>query len=173
MKIHVHTEKHFEEYLRCLAHCSKPSERWESRLIARRADPSRVQNIRFLPPKDKLFSLSSLLAVLTDYPLLSRPIIVLSNTFWLVKNSASWSRVVPTRFLDELRRIVAVQVSQYPCWDWEPWGFAAVRWTCSRTQPSDLRSIKVFSALAIQDELATEPEATMQAMIATLAASRP
>ena len=163
--LHLKSKKHYRNYLNSLLASRKVSEQWEQHLVGKRASLATLEIQKFIKWADITFSFETSLWRLLLLPVKIRPIVVVSDNYFIVNKRNSWTRLDRLSFLLLLKRITADHVNEVAYCSSETYLLAAVVWASKPPSSQDLSIISKLCVEAVHGELLGENAACMQDFI--------
>lgn len=163
--LHLNSKKHYRNYLKSLLASRKVSEQWEQHLVGKRASLATLESQKFIKWADIAFSFETSLERLLLLPVKIRPIVVVSDNYFIVNKRNSWTRLDRLSFLLLLKRIAVDHVNEVANCSSETYLLAAVVWASKSPSSQDLSIISKLSVDAVHGELLGENATCMQDFI--------
>ena len=165
LALHLNSKKHYRNYLNSLLVSRKVSEQWEEHLVGKRASLATLESQKFIQWADITFSFETSLERLLLLPVQIRPIVVVSDNYFIVNKRNSWTRLNRLSFLLLLKRIAVDHVNEVANCSSETYLLAAVVWASKSPSSQDLSIISKLCVDAVHGELLGENAACMQDFI--------
>ena len=143
----------------------KVSEQWEFHLIGKRVNCDLLESQKFIKQADMSFSFASSLERILLLPVEFRPVVVVSDNYFIVHKRNSWTRVDRLSFLILLKRIAVDLVNDIANCPRKTYLLAAIVWASKQPSTHDLSIISKVCVDAMHGELLHEKATSMQGFI--------
>lgn len=165
LSLHLNSKKHYRNYLSSLMVSRKVSEQWEFHLIGKRASCDPLETQKFIKQADISFSFATSLERILLLPVAFRPVVVVSDNYFIVHKRNSWTRLDRLSFLILLKRIAVDLVNEIANCSRKTYLLAAIVWASKQPSTHDLSIISKLCVGAMHGELLGEKATSMQGFI--------
>lgn len=165
LSLHLNSKKHYRNYLSSLLASRKVSEQWEQYLVGKRVGCAPLENQKFIKKADLTFSVEKSLGRLLLLPVAFRPIVVVSENYFIVNKRNCWTRHDRLSLLALVKGIAMNLVSEVANCSSRAYFLAVVVWASKEVSSDDLSIISDLCVDAVHAELLGEKASCMQDLI--------